>query len=91
MNSSEFCRAIAGQDRLGPQLSGSLEDFVRQCDLRKFAPTPATPPTIPPAPPVSAVMQALRLVEQAEARRAVLTQSAGQIATPDSTTHGGPQ
>jgi hypothetical protein len=91
MNTTEFCRALAGQERLGAQLSQAISDFVRQCDLRKFAPPPAIPPPIPTAPPVSAVQQALRLVEQAEARRAAVTQSAGQVTSADSSRSGQPR
>jgi hypothetical protein len=91
MNTSEFCRAIAGQEELGPQLSGAIQDFVRQCDVRKFAPLPGAPPPMPATPPVSAVTQALRLIEQAESRLAAVRQAASQAATPKSGGPGGPE
>jgi hypothetical protein len=91
MNTTEFCRAIAGQERLGTQLSQAIVDFVRLCDVRKFAPPAAIPPPIPNAPPVSAVQQALRLVEQAEARRSALMQSQSQITPADSSGPGRPR
>jgi len=71
LTTAEFCRAIAGPGPIGPELSAALGDFLRQCDQRKFSPPP-------PAPPLSAVAQALKLIEQAQARRLALTQPAAQ-------------
>jgi hypothetical protein len=68
MTTAEFCRAIADQGRLGTELSTRLGDFLRQCDERKFAPSVATPA-------LGAAEQALRLLEQSEARRAELRQA----------------
>jgi hypothetical protein len=65
MTTADFCRAIAGQGRIGPDLSAPLGDFLRKCDERKFAPSA-------PAPALGAADQALKLVELAEARRAQL-------------------
>ena len=67
LTTAEFCRAIAGHGRIGPELSAALSDFLRQCDQRKFAP-PA------PVPPFSAVAQALKLIDQAQIRRRALAQ-----------------
>jgi hypothetical protein len=74
LTTAECCRAIAGQGQIGPELSAALSGFLRQCDQRKFSPPP-------PAPPLSAVVQALQLIEQTQARRAALAQAATQ--TPD--------
>ena len=71
LTTAEFCRAIAGHERAGPDLAAALSDFLRQCDQRKFSP-PA------PAPPLSAVAQALRLIDQTQARLAALAQAAAQ-------------
>ncbi len=71
LTTTEFCRAIAGHERVGPELSAALSDFLRQCDQRKFS-LPA------PAPPLSAVAQALKLIDQAQARLAALAQPAAQ-------------
>jgi hypothetical protein len=73
LTTTEFCRAIAGHDPVGPDLSATLSEFFRQCDQRKFAPPPA------PAPPFGAVAQALNLIDQAQARRLALAQSAAQL------------
>ncbi len=80
LTTAEFCRALAGQDQIGPELSAALGEFLRQCDARKFA---------PPAPslPLGAIAQALKLIEQTQARRASVAQSAAQptpssVATP---------
>jgi hypothetical protein len=68
MTTTDFCRAIADQDWLGPDLSSALGDFLRKCDERKFAPAA-------PAAALGAVAQALKLIELAEARRAELRQA----------------
>ncbi len=71
LTTAECCRAIAGQGRIGPELSAALSDFLRQCDQRKFCPPP-------PAPPLCAASQALKLVEQTHARCVAQAQSAAQ-------------
>jgi hypothetical protein len=70
---AEFCGAITGHPLIGSELSAALSAFLRLCDQDKFSP-PA------PVPPLSAVAQALKLIDQAEARRLALAQSAGQPA-----------
>jgi hypothetical protein len=80
LTTAEFCRAIAGHAQVGPELAAALSDFLRLCDQDKFSP-PA------PVPPLSAVAQALKLIDQAQARRLALAQSAAQptqnaVATP---------
>ncbi len=66
LTTTEFCRAIAGHELVGPELSAALSEFLRQCDQRKFSP-PA------PAPPLSVVDHALKLIDQAQARRTART------------------
>jgi len=62
LTTTEFCRELAGQNQITPELSARVGDFLRQCDERKFAPV---------APPAgNAAAEALNLVELAEARRA---------------------
>lgn len=65
---SEFCRALADLPQVGAELPAKVSDFLRECDLRKFAPAP-------PQPPLGAVETATRLIEQAEAGRRNLTQA----------------
>ena len=67
MTTADFCRAIADQGRLGPDLSPALGDFLRKCDERKFAPAA-------PTAALGAVAQAGKFIEQAELRRAELHQ-----------------
>jgi len=67
LTTTEFCRAIATHAPIGPELSATLSEFLRQCDQRKFSP-PA------PAPPLSAVAQAFELIDQGQARLAALAQ-----------------
>jgi len=66
LTTTEFCRAIAGHEQVGPELSAALSEFLHQCDQRKFSP-PA------PAPPLSVVAHALKLIDQAQARRTART------------------
>jgi hypothetical protein len=68
LTTAEFCRAIAGHEQIGPELSAALSEFLQKCDQRKFSP-PA------PAPPLSVVDQALKLIDQAQARRIALSQA----------------
>jgi hypothetical protein len=73
LTTAEFCGAISGHPLIGPELSAALSAFLRLCDQDKFSP-PA------PVPPLSAVAQSLKLIDQAQARRLALAQSAGQPA-----------
>lgn len=61
LTTAEFRRALDGHAQIGPELSAALSEFLRQCDQRKFSP-PA------PVPPLGAVAQALKLIDQAQAR-----------------------
>jgi len=69
---AEFTQALAGQEQVGPQLASAVTSFLRQCDARKFAPASSLPPPLPGLNRPGTVGQALRLIEQAEARRALL-------------------
>ncbi len=62
MTTAEFCQVLKGVQRLGPDLSKNVGDFLRQCDERKFA-------LSPPLPPLGAAATAATLISQAEARR----------------------
>ena len=66
LNTTEFCRMVAEQANIGPELAGALAGFLRDSDRRKFSPEPA------PASNVNAVTQVLALIEQGEARREYL-------------------
>jgi len=70
MTTTDFCRAVADDGRLGRELSTSLSGFLQECDQRKFA-----PPT--PAPGLGAAAKALKLVDAAEAHRAELPAATG--------------
>ena len=58
---SEFHRALAKSEKIGPELSNELTEFLRDCDFRKFA------SSAPPGPS-RAAERALKLIERAEAR-----------------------
>jgi hypothetical protein len=64
LTTAEFCRALAGHPHIGPELAGALGGFLRDTDRRKFAPAGTTPPQ------PEAVVAALALIDQCEARRA---------------------
>ena len=70
---AEFCRLLGESDGAGSELSALAAEFLRECDLRKFAPAV-------PGPPLNAVARARQLVELAEVRRAQL--AAAQNQTP---------
>ena len=72
LTTAEFCRTIAAQGQIGPELCAALGEFLRRCDQRKFSP-PA------PAPPLGVVAQAFKLIEQAQARRAALARPQTQV------------
>jgi len=65
VTTTEFCRMIAEQERIGSELAGPLCDFLRRCDERKFAPLDSSPS-------LEALSQALHFIELAEARREAL-------------------
>jgi len=71
---TEFCGALADVPQLGPELSATVSDFLRQCDQRKFAPSQ-------PQPPLGAVSIAVKLIQEAERSRTVSAQ-AGQGLRP---------
>jgi hypothetical protein len=78
LTTTEFCRLMESQDRVGPQLAGEMGSFLRECDQRKFAPPSQMPP-------FSAVSQAAELISQTESRLAALAQPAppaGQALAP---------
>ena len=68
LTTAEFCRALAGNERIGSRLTERVAGFLRQCDVAKFSPVAA-------ANPGQAVSEALELVAQSEARRAELRQT----------------
>ena len=74
LTTAEFCRLMASHEGLGPELSGTISEFLRRCDERKFRPSP-------PAVPMAAVATAYKIVEAAEARLAELRRRAEQVAT----------
>jgi hypothetical protein len=71
LTTTEFCRAIAGDERVGSELASALSGFLRQCDQRKFSPPQ-------PAPALGAAAYALKLIDQAQGRLAALAQPAAQ-------------
>jgi hypothetical protein len=84
LTTGEFSRAIADDQQLEPRLRSDAVTLLRACDERKFAPQP-------PAAPLDAVGQALKLIDQTEASRAMLSQKNGEPGqTPADGNNSGP-
>jgi hypothetical protein len=81
LTTTEFCRVLSDNPRIGPELAGALAEFLRDNDRRKFSPggTPAAT-TWGAQSAAEAVARARALIEQGEARRAGLR--AAQAASP---------
>lgn len=60
LTTAEFCRALP--QRVAPEVSREVTEFLQECDRRKFAPAS-------PDKPLGAVATASKLIEQAEASR----------------------
>jgi hypothetical protein len=71
LTTAEFSRELEGRQQVGAALSTAVNAFLRECDRRKFAPSP--PPT-----PLGAAGLAARLIDQAEARRAASEEAANE-------------
>jgi len=61
MTTAEFSAAFAVNKKIGPELTGLILSFLRECDERKFSPANATAP-------FNAATRALELVSAAEKR-----------------------
>jgi hypothetical protein len=69
LNTAEFRVALEAEKKVTPGLAGKVIGFLRECDQRKFGPSP-------PEVPLGAVEQAWRLIDEAEAHRAALRAAA---------------
>ncbi len=69
LTTTEFCREISGNEKIGSELSTATANFLRDCDDRKFSQASVWVP-------LDAANRALNLVAQAEQRRAQLQQQA---------------
>jgi hypothetical protein len=79
MTTTEFCREISAQERVGAKLASDVSEFLKRCDVEKFAPPGAVAP-------IGAVARATDLIGLAEGRRAELR---AQEAAPQSVAHEG--
>jgi hypothetical protein len=62
LTTTEFCREISSNEKIGAELSDAAANFLRECDNHKFSATASTGK-------IDAANRALNLVEQAEQRR----------------------
>ncbi len=69
LTTTEFCRALAANDKITPELRARVADFLRCWDQRKFAPGS-------PGPRTGVAEQALQLVRDGEARLEELRRAA---------------
>jgi hypothetical protein len=76
LTTSEFCGALAAQERIGPELAGAVGDFLRRCDDHKFKPASQAP-----AGPLGAISGALGLIDRAEARLQIQRSAAQATST----------
>ncbi|HZR19489.1 MAG TPA: hypothetical protein VFE51_19535 [Verrucomicrobiae bacterium] len=81
LTTSEFCQAVVENQAIGPDLAREIGEFLRECDVRKFAPKP-------PSVPFGAVARSLAIIEHAESRLVELRRAA--TAGPPSTPHPSP-
>ena len=63
LTTPEFCRLLAGNASLGPELADALSEFLRDNDHRKFSADVSSQPTTDP------VATASTLIDRCEARR----------------------
>jgi hypothetical protein len=75
LTTTEFCQVILNDPKIGAELARETSEFLRGCDVRKFAPWPSEPPP-------GAVSRALGIIDGAERRLAELTRFA-TVATKD--------
>lgn len=78
LTTSEFCRMVLSDPKIGAELGRETSEFLQACDLSKFSPSP---PGLPPG----VVNRALDLIDRADKR---LAESNRVAATPAS--HSGP-
>lgn len=81
LTTTDLSQLIVQNEKIGPELGGEVIEFLRACDLRKFAPGP------PPAP-LEAVSRAFGLIDRAEKRLAELNHATQRSA--DSESNGRP-
>jgi len=75
LTTAEIRQTLQHSAPVGPELATAINDFLRECDERKFAPTPP-----PPQPGV--VERALALLEKIEASRRQPLQAAPPVTGP---------
>jgi hypothetical protein len=68
LTTAEFCAALAGNEKIGAELTQSISSFLRECDERKFSTSPATAP-------LNAAACALELIASAEKLRSSIPKS----------------
>ena len=70
-NTTEFCKLISAEERVGKELADQLCKFLRECDERKFTAQNQTEP-------MGAIERALKLIDSAEARLPTLREAEAQ-------------
>jgi hypothetical protein len=63
LTTTEFCAALAGSQKPGPEMAAGVAAFLRECDRRKFSRSN-------PGAPLDAVNRALQMISEMEQYRA---------------------
>jgi len=70
LTTAELCQAVAQNREISSDLATEITEFLREGDVRKFAPKP-------PGTPFGAVTKALTIIDHCEGLRAELSAAAG--------------
>ncbi|HEX4644595.1 MAG TPA: hypothetical protein VH598_03215, partial [Verrucomicrobiae bacterium] len=62
LTTAELIKSLQANRQVGPELTVAIGNFLKQCDQRKFAPTP-------PAARIDTVAAALQLIAKIESHR----------------------
>jgi hypothetical protein len=71
LTTTEFCQELERAEQVGPELSTEVTRFLKECDIRKFAPAATSRST----GPARAVPHAFNLIDHAEARLAQIREA----------------
>jgi hypothetical protein len=76
LTTAELCQAVGRNPEIGADLAREISEFLRESDVRKFAPGP-------PAPPAGAIAKALAIIDRAESRRLQGKTSVPAVSAPN--------
>ena len=65
LTTAEFCAALVANEKIGAELAGTISDFLRECDERKFSPAVRSSAFTRPGPPEGGTPNILPLTNTA--------------------------